>query len=352
MKLLFVLENFTLGGVEKVTLLLIKEILLLDESIEIDVFALSSEGSLYEDYCSCVKCVCLKQNPYIGFRSYVIKENPDLVVFTKGGLSRFRLIVPFFLNMKFVVIQHTPIKLAQYTFRNHLRVLGAAVLYKCMDKVICVSDGIKKDLVKVLGLNNRKVVTIYNPVITPEIDKLALSDSIEYSDYFLCVGRLHYQKGYDFLVEIVRYVKQHRQSVKVVVLGDGPDKKYLSQKIKDYDLESNIVLHGEEVNPYKYIKGARAMLLTSRWEGLPTVLVEAAYLKTPTISFDCDFGPKELLRDGEFGRLIKQGDVVGFSEAILETIEGRRMCYPDVNDFHALESSKNYLSLFQSCIEN
>ena len=102
---------------------------------------------------------------------------------------------------------------------------------------------------------------------------------------------------------------------------------------------------------YKYIANANAILLTSRWEGLPTVLVEAAFLKTPIIAFDCNYGPRELTNNGENGHLIDFMDIGNFANAILELNKQQKLpISPNVEPFLLSVATDSYYKLFKSLL--
>ncbi len=343
MRLIFVLENFDLGGVERVTLQLLKALLARPEH-DILLLCQQNTGVMSAAYAELARIVEFDSG-FIRFRTQVMAFKPDLIIYTKGGLCRFGLALPG--RFKSLVVQHVPIMLPHTSvFKNVLRKYAATLLYRFVDKVICVSDGIKDDLISKKVLPAAKVTRIYNPVLDDTVLQLANQPQSQYQDYFVCVGRLHYQKGYDYLLDIVSRVKHSGYSIKVVILGDGPERDALAARIAELGLSGNIVLHGSESNPYKYIRAAKAILLPSRWEGLPTVLVEAAALNTPIVAFDCHFGPKELTADGVHGYLVAPADTMAFADCVTAVINGARPPAADISDFFVDKAAEHYLAEF------
>ena len=112
-------------------------------------------------------------------------------------------------------------------------------------------------------------------------------------------------------------------------------------------LGDNVQFKGYQANPYAYIAKAKALVMSSRWEGLPTVLVEAAYLNTPMIAFDCNYGPGELSQGGQFGKLLDQGDVQGLAEALLSVQRGEMLDVPNVNEFEEQYAAIQYWEAMQ-----
>jgi len=344
MKIAFIMEDAQHGGVEVVTYRLIKALKRISTSIDISVFFLQKEGELLSAYESLCECQC--HTSFIKMRDAINLERPDIAVFTKGGLSRFA----FFLDarIKTMVVQHTPILLPGVSkVRNTVRLLMALVLYRSVDKVITVSDGILHDLQAKLKLPKGKLQRIYNPVLDKNIIAEA-NETIEEQDYFVCVGRLHFQKGYDYLLHALAIAKQSMPNLRAVFIGDGDLREELEQLAISLGVENNVVFKGYRANPYPYILNAKAFLLSSRWEGLPTVLVEAAFLGTPLIAFDCHFGPAELTQQGKFGSLIKVGDTRGLANAMLALEAGEKPPCPDVSAFEEDYSAKQYREVMAS----
>jgi glycosyltransferase involved in cell wall biosynthesis len=105
-----------------------------------------------------------------------------------------------------------------------------------------------------------------------------------------------------------------------MILGEGELRADLERLAEQLGIAEDFALPGFVQNPYPYLKRAAVFVLSSRWEGLPTVLVEALALGTPVVSTDCPSGPREILADGKWGRLVPVGDAGKLAEAILETL--------------------------------
>jgi glycosyltransferase involved in cell wall biosynthesis len=105
-----------------------------------------------------------------------------------------------------------------------------------------------------------------------------------------------------------------------MILGEGELCTELEHLAARLGIAEDFALPGFVQNPYPYLKRAAVFVLSSRWEGLPTVLVEALALGTPVVSTDCPSGPREILADGKWGRLVPVGDAGKLAEAILETL--------------------------------
>lgn len=350
MHIAFVLEDFTLGGVERVSEKLISA-LNNHYGYTITIICEYDQGDLKDTFHQLGPVFTLGgRSRLLRFKNICAQLQPDLVVFTKGGLSRYGLMLSS--STPKVAVQHVPINLPdQSAFKNLFRRVGASILFRTLDKVICVSEGILNNLQQLKVIGADKGLCIYNPVLDQHIKKLAAED-VEYEDYFVCVGRLHFQKGYDLLIKAVTQAKQATPSLKVIIIGNGPDERKLKHQIAQSDLADTILLHGTTDNPYKYIAHAKGILLPSRWEGMPTVLVEAAYLDTPIVAFDCRYGPKELTGRGQLGYLVEFLDVDTFAEKIvaLELNKAPKLPSPNVDCFSLEAAASHYHNLFKSLL--
>ncbi|HSJ87752.1 MAG TPA: glycosyltransferase [Anaerolineales bacterium] len=176
-------------------------------------------------------------------------------------------------------------------------------------------------MVQITGLPRNKIQIIYNPVVTPELaEKVTASPNhpwfeIGQPPVLLAVGRLTAQKDFPTLIQAIAQVRQS-QPVRLIILGEGPDRPLLEALIKDLGMEENMCLPGFVENPYAYMSRASLFVLSSRWEGLPTVLIEALYCGVPVISTDCPSGPREILADGKYGALVPIQDPTALAEMI------------------------------------
>lgn len=162
--------------------------------------------------------------------------------------------------------------------------------------IIAVSKGIEEDLTKIIGIKPKSIQTIYNPVDYGYINDLALAPmDLKCEKYIVHVGRLAKVKRHDVLLKAY---KKSGIDAKLVLVGDGSQKEYILNSIESLGIRDKVILVGFTTNPYPYIKNAQFLVLSSEYEGLPTVLVEALMLGTKVVSTDCKSGPSEIL-EGE-----------------------------------------------------
>lgn len=195
-------------------------------------------------------------------------------------------------------------------------------LYRWANGVVVVSAGVRDDLVQLTDLPRPHITVIYNPsVVGTEIQQKA-SEPLDHPWFkpdqppvLLAVGRLQQQKDYPMLIRAFAQLRRSRPA-RLMILGEGKERPMLEAMVKELELEEDVSMPGFVINPYAYMARAKLFVLSSRWEGLPTVLIEALCCGTPAVSTDCPSGPREILRSGKYGRLTPVGDAAAFAQAI------------------------------------
>lgn len=205
-----------------------------------------------------------------------------------------------------------------------LQKLKAAV-YRRADDIVGVSNGVSRYVEAAFGLPPGSVKTIYNPVISEAL--LARSRELLTHPWFrpgepqvlLAAGRLRQQK--DFVTLLRAFSRTvHKHPCRLVILGEGEERATLEAEVQNLGLGDRVALPGFVNNPYPYMRAAAAFVLSSRWEGLPTMLVEAMACGCPVVATDCPSGPSEILEGGRWGTLVEVGDVGALADAILKTL--------------------------------
>lgn len=191
---------------------------------------------------------------------------------------------------------------------------------------ICVSHGVRKDLVSRFCVTAARCVTIYNPVNLPEIDSLASAAEPRLElkrgrKLILAVGRLTVQKDFVSLIEAFSKLKTLcSQSSALVILGEGPERPNLEMVVETHGLRDDVYLLGWVSNPYPFFRSADVFVLSSKHEGLPNALLEALAFELPVVTTDCESGPREIITDTRLGALIPIGDVEAMAGAICEAL--------------------------------
>lgn len=164
------------------------------------------------------------------------------------------------------------------------------------------------------------VIQIYNPVTVPGTGSAGLDNRI-----MVAVGRLSYQKNYQDMLEVWSKVSEKHPDWTLKIYGDGPEKAALETIVTRKFKNGNVKLMGRTDNVPAALMESSGLLLTSRFEGLPLILIEASSYGVPLISYDCPKGPAEIIEDGKNGFLIKQGDIENMAQRICLLIEDEEL---------------------------
>ena len=211
-------------------------------------------------------------------------------------------------------------------FKNRQVLRLVRLLLPLADAIVGVSEGVASDLRGQVPRAAGKIVTIHNPVVGPGLAEQA-AEAVEHRWFVdggepvvLAVGRLWHEKDYPTLLRAFAEVARSR-SARLVILGQGPDRESLLELAKRLGIEDRFDLPGFDVNPFRYMARASAFVLSSRFEGFPNVLAQAMACGTPVVSTDCRSGPREMLEDGRWGRLVPVGDWRAMARAIEDTLD-------------------------------
>lgn len=167
---------------------------------------------------------------------------------------------------------------------------------KKADKIVSITDGVKSHMVKSFGVPSDKIITIYNPM------DIHIQDS-QYSyagDVISTMGRLEPVKGQWHLIRVFAEIVKQKPKAKLYILGKGSLEGYLRKLVNEYGLNNNVVFTGFVLNPFDYIKKSSVFVFPSLNEGLGNALLEVMQLGVPIISFDCKYGPREIIAPGTF----------------------------------------------------
>lgn len=198
--------------------------------------------------------------------------------------------------------------------------------YTAADAVVAVSKGVGDELARETRVPADRIHVIYNPVVTGSLLEKAAAP-VDHPwlvpgapPVFLGIGRLTRQKDFDTLLRAFARVRAQREA-RLLILGEGEERPALETRVRQLGLACDAALPGFVANPFAYLAHASGFVLSSAWEALPTVLIEAMACGTPVVSTRCRFGPEEILEDGRFGHLVPVGDDAALASAILDTLE-------------------------------
>jgi len=197
--------------------------------------------------------------------------------------------------------------------------------YPFAHEVVAVSGDVKSELRESHGLEADTCTTVRNPVDVEEVT--SKSDRKVDHGWFLNdipvivgVGRFIEQKQFSVLLAAFERLT-HQAEARLVLVGDGPLREKLTALAVELNIEDRVDFLGFASNPYKYMRRAQLLAISSRYEGFGVVVVEALTCGTPVVATDCPGGPSDILNDGEYGELVDVGDPQGLADAMTRTLE-------------------------------
>lgn len=301
--------------------------------------------------------------------NYFRESNPDIVLSQLPAANAFSVIAKILSGraIHLILAEHTlPLdrlfqierKLSRGSHKSStlLTLVPSLMryLYPIAQCIVAVSSGIAKELEEDKKIRSDKIQVIYNPVVNQELlDQARLP--IEHPWFkadqppvILAVGRLEMQKDYQTLIHAFRDLRD-RQEVHLLILGEGSSRSHLESLVKELKLENDVSLPGFVENPYAYMSHSKVMVLSSIWEVLPTVLIEALACGCPIVSTDCEHGPSEILEGGKYGWLVPVSDKIALANAMKNALEAtedyKSSLLHRARDFTVEKSVSSYLKI-------
>jgi len=321
------------GGAERVMVTLASEFAA--KGYLVDLVLTKAEGPYLNEVPETVNIVDLKASRVLfslfGLILYLRREKPVALLSTIIHTNVIAVIAKMISRVSIRVVLRES-NTVSYNVGKHKNIGEKIMLflvrrfYPLADQVIAVSNGVATDLMREIGLSENMLTIIYSPVITPSIFEKSEEEfnhpwfEKDQPPVVLGVGRLSQQKGFDVLIKAVIKVREV-VSVRLIILGEGSDRNKLEILIKDNGLENEVSLPGFVQNPFPYMKNSAVFVLSSRWEGLPNVLIQAMACGTAVISTNCPSGPDEILESGKWGDIVNVDNVTELAESLRKVIE-------------------------------
>lgn len=332
MKFTVITPKFDLSGVPLAQIRLANALVNKNYSVDIIVGSIHKKFLIENHLDSRVKLINLNVNKtrWMIFRIFFyLLKNRIRVIFSAedhlNALILFLLIITFNKSKISCSSRVTPFD----TYSNKifskkwiLKKIIEIVMWRA-NLLTCVSKDMVKQYKKMF--KNSKHICVYNIVVSSKI----LDDSYKKINLIknkkikiLAVGRLEKWKGFDILIKAIKYVKK-LYDIEVLILGDGPEKRYLTEIIYNNNLQNIVKLIGYVENPYPYYRYSEIFVLSSFVEGMPNVLIEAMMLGCTPVSTNCDTGPSEIIDNEINGYLCPVGDEQELSKKIILAIKNR-----------------------------
>ncbi len=333
MKIAFILRHLNLGGVEKNTLRMIKNID--TEKYKIDLVVINAEeGDFSEEIPKTVNIINLNSSRalfcFLKLIDYLKKNRPDFMISAKEYVNVVSFISAKLsrVNTKIIATVRTNLEWEykeNYSFSKKITYFLACKIYEKVDYLVAVSYGVKESVEKFLKVERKDIKVIYNPIVDKQI-RLLSNKSVKHKwlngKYKVIIGsgRLVKQKDFPTLIKAFNILKMDDDDLKLIIIGEGEERKKLGDIIEELNLKNDVDMPGFQINPYSFIKKSDVFVLSSQWEGFGNVLVEAMACGTQVVSTDCFSGPSEILDKGKYGKLVPVGNVNALAKAVKETL--------------------------------
>lgn len=327
------MESLGGGGAERVMLNLALAFSRLDHHV--DLVVASAHGPYRSQVPDVVRLVDLKTTrtvrALVPLATYLRRQSPDVLLSKQGHCNIVSLLSRKLAGSatRVVISEVSLMSISTRTatqLRSRLIPFLAKRLYPLADAIIAVSRGVADDLACALELASERISVIYDPVVTPELHERAMR-AVEHPwfargapEVVIGVGRLDPEKDFSTLLRAFNIVRRNR-NVRLMILGEGPERSVLESLAQKLGITDVMTLLGFVENPLPFIANSSVLALTSRFEGLPNVLIEALACGTPVVATDCPGGTTEILEQGRYGMLAPVGDHEAMARAIEETLE-------------------------------
>lgn len=267
------------------------------------------------------------------FIKFLNNEHYDVVIGVDGAYALLIASISKSLNAKTMGWQHNCYEAYlkskhEYYWNQELLFLK---LIKELDRYMVLTEHDKMMFKKEMDIN---CDVIYNPKSFISKEKSEVDTKI-----FLAAGRLTEQKGFDLLIESFKVFAEEENEWKLIILGDGKDKNKLANLISKYELGNRIKIEPFTNNIKKYFLNSSVLVLSSRWEGMPMIVLESFEMGVPVIAYNIS-AAEQLIKDGKEGVLVEKFNVEKFAMAMKEVSQSYDLRKTMSNN--ALKKSKQF----------
>lgn len=357
--LAIVIGSLRMGGAERAAVHLANEFS--SRGIRTDVVMVNAEGEFIADLRKEVRIVDLhaKRTRKAGkaFANYLKEAQPEIIIAIQTHvqlmvlmtLHRHRSRVPVILNEQSVFSVNVPAS----GIRNLLLRLLVKKYFPLAAAVAAVSTASAMDFTNCFPELNGRVDVIFNPVLPNGLP--AFDCPVPVHPFFnntevpvvIAAGRLTPGKDFSTLIRAFAFVRNQKEA-RLIILGEGEERKQLEELSEELQMKEDISLPGFISNPMSMMNYASVFVLSSKYEGLPFVLVEAMAAGCQVVSTDCPGGAAEILQDGKYGKLVPVGNAEKMAEAIVQALKNpadRALLRQRASEFTAAKAVNHYLDL-------
>lgn len=241
-------------------------------------------------------------------RKQLLAANPDIFISFMHCCNVVAILASLRTGVPTIVCEHNdPAQCRVGWAWSALRVLT----YPLADAVTFLTENV---LQRWRWLGNASVMP--NPVVVEKAATRTPPNWPKERRRILAVGRLTPQKGFDRLISAFARIRRADSEWSLTILGEGVDRPQLERQVRELDLENRVNMPGTVTNPFDWMAEADFLVMSSRYEGFPCVVGEAMACGLPVVSFDCDSGPRDIIRHGVDGLLVEPNDVDALAAAM------------------------------------
>lgn len=329
-KITIFLPSMRGGGAERVMLSLANEFA--ERGHRVDLVLAKAEGPYLPDISEKVRLVDLNVPRVLRslwpLMRYLRRERPDAMLSALNYANVIAILARklALVSTRLVVSERVSLTARANGLAGRMVRVFMRWLYPAADAVICVSEGIARDMPRLLGVSADKVVTIHNPVDIDTVRRrmAAPADHPWLSDrtapVILAAGRLTAQKDYPTLLAAFARLRAER-SARLIILGQGEEEAQLKARAAELGVAGDVCFAGFQDNPFAFMARCDLYVMSSAWEGFPNALVQAMACGARIVSTNCPSGPAEILEGGRWGRLVPVGDDAALAPAMAEALD-------------------------------
>ena len=257
---------------------------------------------------------------FVPLKKLISKEKPDYLIIHLITSLPLMLLLIFNFETKFIL------RISGLPKLGFFRKLLWSFALKKVFMITCPSQKTLNYINSLNIVDKKKIKLLYDPIINVNeitIKKKENTNKIKFNidNYYFTAGRLTKQKNFLFLCKAFKEVLSQHPHLKLVIAGEGEDKKKILSFIKKNNLENNLFLIGYAENIFYYMSRSKGFILSSLWEDPGFVIIESAFCRVPVISSDCDTGPKELIKNDVSGILFHSNSVEDFLKRFNEFLK-------------------------------
>jgi glycosyltransferase involved in cell wall biosynthesis len=254
------------------------------------------------------------------------------------------------------IVEHNSIKYSINNYKLYQRLLlyiSYRILYPKAAKIVHVSKYAASELEELFKWKKGSVEVVYNPVINEDLIKYykAKPEHFFFKNnnvpIIISVGRFSEPKDFITVIDAFALVLKEINSL-LIILGEGHQRLSIERRIHEHKINEYVSLTGYVENPLSYMNNASLLVLSSKWEALPTVLIEALACGCPVVSTDCPSGPAEILENGKYGTLVPVQDSHSLSDAIIKILSDppeKKILMNRAMDFSVFKSVDKYIEI-------